>query len=153
MKLLGLAGSGDRLSVLCIGADRGVRLDVHSAVLSACGPRAAEARASAETFLAGAARSVVDLAEFKDGVFPYQGADIKIRFESLKRRAPPELILFHSRNDEHQDHREVSMLTWNTFRDHAILEYEIPERDDDLGQPNVLIPASGTPMGRTGQSL
>ena len=103
MKLVGLAGSGERLSVLCIGAhsddieigagatilgwiDRGVRLDVHWAVLSAYGPRADEARASAEAFLADAARSVIELAEFKDGFFPYQGADIKTWFEALKRR-------------------------------------------------------------------
>src|ERR1700692_5093151 len=95
MKLLGIACSGDRLSVLCTGAhsddietgagatilgwiDRGVRLDVHWAVLSAYGPRAAEARASAEAFLADAARSVIELSEFKHGFFPYQGADIKV---------------------------------------------------------------------------
>ena len=94
MKLVELAGPGESLSVLCIGAHsddieigagatilgwiaRGVRLDVHWAVLSACGPRADEARASAEAFLADAARSVIELSEFKDGFFPYQGADIK----------------------------------------------------------------------------
>ena len=144
MKPLGLAGSGERLSVLCIGAhsddieigagatilvwiDRGVRLDAHWVVLSAYGPRADEARASAEAFLAHAARSVIELTDFKDGYFPYQGADIKIWFEGLKQRTSPDLILCHWRNDGHQDHREVSMLTWNTFRDHAILEYEIPK--------------------------
>ena len=111
------------------------------------------ARASAEAFLADAARSVVELAEFKDGFFPYQGADIKSWFEALKRRTSPELILCHSRNDAHQDHREVSMLTWNTFRDHAILEYEIPKWDGDLGQPNVFIPASRMLMDRKAKLL
>ena len=165
MKLLELAGSGDRLSILCIGAhsddieigagatilgwiDRGIRLDVHWAVLSANGPRAHEARTSAGAFLTDAARSVIDLAEFKDGFFPYQGADIKVWLEGLKRRTSPDLILCHSRNDGHQDHREVSMLTWNTFRDHVILEYEIPKWDGDLSQPNVFIPASKTLMER-----
>src|ERR1700709_922873 len=106
MKLVELAGSGERLSVLCIGAhaddieigagatilgwiDRGVRLDVRWAVLTACGPRADEARASAESFLADAARSVIELAEFKDGFFPYQGAEIKTWFEALKQRNSP----------------------------------------------------------------
>jgi LmbE family N-acetylglucosaminyl deacetylase len=170
MKPLGLAGPGERLSVLCIGAhsddieigagatilgwiERGVRLDVHWAVLSAYGPRADEARASAEAFLANAARSVIDLAGFKDGFFPYHGADIKLWFEDLKRRTSPDVVLCHWRNDAHQDHREVSMLTWNTFRDHTILEYEIPKWDGDLGQPNLYIPASRTLMERKAKLL
>ena len=165
MKHLGLAGPGERLSVLCIGAhsddieigagatilgwiDRGVRLDVHWAVLSAIGPRANEARASAEQFLANAARAVIDLAEFKNGFFPYQGADIKNWVEELRKRTSPDVILCHWRHDAHQDHREVSRLTWNTFRDHMILEYEIPKWDGDAGQPNVYLPASKALMER-----
>ena len=163
MKHLGLAASGERLSVLCLGAhsddieigagatilgwiDRGVRLDVHWAVLSAIGPRADEARASAQQFLGNAARAVIDLAAFKDGFFPHQGADIKIWFESLRKRTSPDVILSHWRHDAHQDHREVSELTWNTFRDHAILEYEIPKWDGDSGRPNVYLPASKAVM-------
>ena len=159
MKRLGLAASGERLSVLCLGAhsddieigagatilgwiDRGVRLDVHWAVLSAIGPRADEARASAQQFLGNAARAVIDLAAFRDGFFPHQGADIKFWFEALRKRTSPDVILSHWRHDAHQDHREVSELTWNTFRDHAILEYEIPKWDGDSGRPNVYLPAS-----------
>jgi LmbE family N-acetylglucosaminyl deacetylase len=170
MKPIWFAGEGERLAVLCIGAhsddieigagatilgwiDRGVRLDVHWAVLSAIGPRATEAQASANTFLANAARVVVDLAEFKDGFFPYQGVDIKIWFEALRRRTSPDVILCHWRHDAHQDHREVSKLTWNTFRDHTILEYEIPKWDGDTGQPNVYIPASKALMERKTQLL
>lgn len=166
MKHLGLAGSGEHLSVLCIGAhsddieigagatilgwiDRGVQLDVHWAVLSAIGPRADEAQASAKQFLANAAKSVIDLAGFKDGFFPYQGDEIKAWFEALRRRAgSPDLILCHWRHDAHQDHREVSKLTWNTFRDHTILEYEIPKWDGDTGQPNVYLPTSRALMER-----
>lgn len=165
MRPFRFADRNERLSVLCIGAhsddieigagatilgwiDRGVRLDVHWVVLSAQGSRGDEARASAEAFLAGSERSVIELAEFKDGFFPYQGADIKIWFEALKRRASPDVILCHSRSDAHQDHREVCALTWNTFRNHAILEYEIPKWDGDLSQPNVFIPASKTLMDR-----
>jgi len=157
MKRLGLAASGERLSVLCLGAhsddieigagatilgwiDRGVRLDVHWAVLSAIGPRADEARASAQQFLGNAARAVIDLAAFKDGFFPHQGADIKIWFEALQKRTSPDVILAHWRHDAHQDHREVSELTWNTFRNHLILEYEIPKYDGDLGRPNFFVP-------------
>ncbi len=34
----------------------------------------------------------------------------------------------------------ISELTWNTFRDHLILEYEIPKYDGDLGAPNFFVP-------------
>lgn len=159
MKRLGLAASGERLSILCIGAhsddieigagatilgwiERGIRLDVHWAVLSACGARAPEARASAAGFLGNSASAVIDLAEFKDGFFPQQGAEIKCWFEELKARTSPDVILTHWRHDAHQDHRQVSELTWNTFRDHTVLEYEIPKWDGDLGRPNVYLPAS-----------
>lgn len=165
MKLLPFAKSGERLSVLCVGAHaddieigagatilgwiaRGVRLDAHWAVLSAAGTRADEAHASAMEFLANASRIVVDLAGFKDGFFPYQGTDIKNWFEGLKKRASPDVILCHWGQDAHQDHRAVSELTWNTFRDHVILEYEIPKWDGDTGRPNVYLPASKALMER-----
>lgn len=170
MKPLALAEPGQRLSLLCIGAhsddieigagatilgliERGVRLDVHWVVLSAAGPRAEEASSSARAFLADAARSTIELAEFRDGYFPYQGAAIKNWFEELKSRTSPDVILCHWRNDAHQDHREVSALTWNSFRDHIILEYEIPKWDGDLGQPNLFIPASRVLMERKAKLL
>jgi LmbE family N-acetylglucosaminyl deacetylase len=165
MKLLELAREGEHLKVLCIGAHsddieigagatilgwiaRGVGLDVHWAVLSATGQRAHEAHASARDFLAGAARATIDLAAFKDGFFPYQGAEIKDWFEKLKLRVSPDVVLCHWRDDAHQDHREVSRLTWNTFRDQLILEYEIPKWDGDLGRPNLYVPATRMTMGR-----
>jgi LmbE family N-acetylglucosaminyl deacetylase len=170
MKPLGLAGPGDWLSVLCVGAHaddieigagatilgwikRGVRLEVHWAVLGATGRRREEAHASAKEFLAGTARATIDLAAFKDGFFPYQGAELKAWFESLKERVSPHIILSHWRGDAHQDHREVSQLTWSTFRDHIILEYEIPKWDGDLHQPNVYIPTSRTLMERKAKLL
>ena len=79
---------------------------------------------------------------FQDGFFPEQGDAIKSWFEELKGRTNPDLILTHRRNDAHQDHQQVSRLTWNTFRDHCILEYEIPKWDGDIGQPNLYIPVS-----------
>jgi LmbE family N-acetylglucosaminyl deacetylase len=170
MKHLGLAGPGERLSVLCIGAhsddieigagatilgwiERGVRLDVHWSVLSAQGARADEAHASALAFLAKAERAVIDLAKFRDGFFPHQGSEIKDWFEALKTRTSPDVILCHWRNDAHQDHRQVSELTWNTFRNHVILEYEIPKWDGDIGQPNIYVPASRTLMERKARLL
>ena len=165
MKPLSLAKPGERLAVLCLGAhsddieigagatilgwiEAGVRLDVHWAVLSATGARAAEAQGSAEAFLEGAARAEIELKGFKDGFFPYQGADIKAWFEDLKRRVAPDVVLTHARDDAHQDHREVNGLTCNTFRDHLTLEYEIPKWDGDLGRPNVYIPASARTIER-----
>jgi LmbE family N-acetylglucosaminyl deacetylase len=109
-------------------------------VLSATGPRAAEAEASAAAFLNGAASVRIDIAEFNDGFFPYQGSDIKRWMEDLKLRVRPDVIFTHRRDDAHQDHREISNLTWNSFRDHLILEYEIPKWDGDLGRPNMYCP-------------
>jgi LmbE family N-acetylglucosaminyl deacetylase len=147
---------GDRLSVLCLGAHSddieigaggtilswiasGIELEVHWCVLSAVGQRATEAQASADAFLADVKRKTIDLAEFKDGFFPYDGG-VKGWMEGLKERTKPDVVLTHRRDDAHQDHREVCRLTWNTFRDHQILEYEIPKWDGDLGQPNIYVP-------------
>ena len=85
---------------------------------------------------------------FRDGFFPEQGEEIKQWFEELKARINPDLILTHRRDDAHQDHREVCRLTWNTFRDHLILEYEIPKWDGDIGQPNLYVPVSAAALER-----
>src|SRR5215831_5803293 len=128
MKTFQLARPGESLSVLCLGAHSddieigaggailgwiaaGVRLKVHWCVLSAAGKRAAEAEGSAAAFLAGAASAKIELAQFKDGFFPYQGADIKTWIEDLKTRVEPDLVLTHRSDDAHQDHREISQLT------------------------------------------
>src|SRR5262245_4827439 len=159
MRPLQLATAGDRLSVLCLGAHsddieigvgatllsmiaRGVRLDVQWCVLSGVGERESEARASAADFLSKAASARVEVMSFRDGFFPEQGDAIKAWFETLKMRADPDVILTHYRDDAHQDHRHVCRMTWNTFRDHCILEYEIPKWDGDMGQPNLYIPVS-----------
>ena len=111
-------------------------------VLGAEGEREREARASAEAFTATARRSEVIVHGFRDGFFPYIGAEVKDVFEELKSRLDPDVILTHARQDLHQDHRLVCELTWNTWRDHLILEYEIPKYDGDLGTPNVFVPVS-----------
>lgn len=126
----------------------GLKLGVHWCVLSAAGVRAAEAEASAAAFLAGAARKCVEIAGFKDGFFPYQGAEIKAWIEELRQRVDPDVILTHRVGDAHQDHRETRGLVWNAFRDHVILEFEIPKWDGDLGQPNAYVPLSGGVLER-----
>lgn len=165
MKVFQLAAPGQRLSILCLGAhsddieigagatllslvDRGVRLDVHWCVLSGGGEREREARASASDFLSRAANANVEVLPFRDGFFPEQGEQIKSWFETLKGRIDPDVILTHRRDDAHQDHREVSRLAWNTFRDHCILEYEIPKWDGDMGQPNLYLPISAGTLQR-----
>jgi LmbE family N-acetylglucosaminyl deacetylase len=118
------------------------RLDVTWVVLSAVGPREREAQRSAARFLRGARHVEVELQKFRDGFFPAQQSDIKSFFETLKSRPAPDVIFTHCRHDLHQDHRIVNELTWNTFRDHWILEYEIPKYDGDLGAPTLFVPLS-----------
>jgi LmbE family N-acetylglucosaminyl deacetylase len=114
-------------------------LEVTWVVLSAHAERQDEARASAEAFLASARSADVRLHGFRDGYLPYVGAEVKDAFEALKP-VEPDLVLTHARHDLHQDHRLASELTWNTFRDHLVLEYEVPKYDGDLGSPNVFVP-------------
>jgi len=114
-------------------------LKFHWVVFSATGKRADEARKAAELFTAGCDKEVY-VKEFRDGFLPYCGAQIKDIFEELKGRVNPDLIFTHWQRDAHQDHLLISELTWNTFRDHLILEYEIPKYDGDMGRPNVFVP-------------
>ena len=107
-------------------------------VFSSDQERAAEARRSADSFLACVPDRTVLVEGFRDGYFPYIGTQVKDCFEQLKRLSP-DVIFTHYREDRHQDHRLVSDLTWNTFRDHLILEYEIPKYDGDLGSPNLFV--------------
>ena len=109
-------------------------------VFSSDSRREAEAMRSAEIFLRRAPRSRIVIKKFRDGFLPYEGSLVKEAFEELKGSVAPDLVLTHYRNDLHQDHRLISELTWNTFRDHLILEYEIPKYDGDLGVPNVFLP-------------
>lgn len=112
-------------------------------VFSATPERAAEAQASARSFLAGAAQAQVDVHDLRDGFFPAAFATLKDMFETLKDEEKPDLILTHAREDHHQDHRLVAELTANTFRDHVVLGYEIPKYDPDLGNPGLFVPLGG----------
>jgi LmbE family N-acetylglucosaminyl deacetylase len=151
MLTLDLAAGRKRLAVLAIGAHADdielgcggtllrlardlPQLELTWVVLSAAGARYEEAQAGAQAFGA----STVELRDFEDAFFKY-GRDVKDYFETLKR-FEPDVVLTHTDNDRHQDHRLVCELAWNTFRDHLILEYEIPKYDGDFGSPNVFVP-------------
>lgn len=144
------------LHVLCVGAhsddieigcgatmltllDRRDDLTVTWVVLSGDEDRSNEARISAEAVLAGAAGRDIRIADFKDAYFPHEGERLKGYFEALGTDLQPDLIFTHFEGDRHQDHRLVSELTWNTFRDHFILEYEIPKYDGDLANPSMFV--------------
>jgi LmbE family N-acetylglucosaminyl deacetylase len=114
-------------------------LNVQWVVFSSNSERAQEACLSAQAFLAEVANKSVTVHQFRDGFLPYLGAEVKEHFEQLKRATNPDVIFTHYRNDLHQDHRMVSELTWNTFRDHLILEYEVPKYDGDFGTPNLFV--------------
>ncbi|MBK8544273.1 MAG: PIG-L family deacetylase [Caulobacteraceae bacterium] len=165
MLALDLARPGKTLRVLALGAHSddieigaggailswiasGAEVSVDWCALSAPGERADEARASAMEFLAGAKQAEIHLGEFRDGYFPAERTAVKDWVEGLKRLEKPDVVLCHQRNDAHQDHRMVCELAWNTFRDHLILEYEIPKWDGDLGQPNIYVPLSEEVLAR-----
>jgi LmbE family N-acetylglucosaminyl deacetylase len=144
LRLLAIGAHSDDIEIGCGGTilkliDEGSVAEVCWVVLTGETKRAAEARQSAEALVGDVPSRRVILKDFRDGFFPYVGGSVKDFFEELKRDFAPDLILTHQRHDLHQDHRLVSELTWNTFRDHLILEYEVPKYDGDLGAPNFFV--------------
>lgn len=146
----------DGFTVLCLGAHSDdieigcggaiLRLlseyndvEVRWVVLGSSGKRDTEAIESADRFLAHASKKKVIIRNFKESYFPHVGNEIKDFFEKLKQEVSPDIIFSHYRHDLHQDHRVVSELTWNTYRDHLILEYEVMKYDGDLGSPNLFV--------------
>ena len=144
LKLLCLGAHPDDIEIGCGGTILRLVAEVPDLVVrwivfSGAGLREAEARDSAAAFLENVAEKQIQVLEFRDGYFPFQGADIKDCFEAIKRDFDPSLILTHWRGDAHQDHRLLAELTHNTFRDHFVLEYEIPKYDGDLGNPALFV--------------
>ena len=148
---------GSPLRVLCLGAhcddieigcggtvlrliEEHPGAEFHWVVFTSDETRRAEAQACAEAFLAGAARKEIRILGLRDGYLPDAWGEVKDRFEQMKPGFKPDLVLTHYRHDLHQDHRVVSELTWNTYRDHLVLEYEIPKYDGDMGVPNSFVP-------------
>jgi len=117
-------------------------LEVRWVVLSSDEAREAEAQRAASAVLQGVSRPEIVIEKFRNGYFPYIGAEIKDFFESMKADFEPDVIFTHYRSDRHQDHKTVSDLTWNTYRNHLILEYEIPKYDGDLGVPQAFVALS-----------
>lgn len=158
---LQLGQPADVLRVLCLGAHSDDieigcggtilrlltqchKVDVKWVVFSSGAERKAEAMKSAKQFLRGARRREVTVKNFQGSFFPFNGQAIKTYVESLKKGFSPDVIFTHYRHDLHQDHRMISDFTWNAWRDHLILEYEIPKYDGDLGVPNVFAPLDET---------
>ena len=148
-----------RLNILCVGAHADdieigcggtilKLLKTHPGsrvvwvVLTARGDRRKEAVKSATAFLRGAESTKLVIKSFRESYLPYQGKDVKEYFDTLPHVIDPDLIFTHYRHDLHQDHRVVCELTWNTYRRHQILEYEIPKYDGDLGRPNLFVSLS-----------
>ncbi|NTV09394.1 MAG: PIG-L family deacetylase [Zoogloea sp.] len=115
-------------------------VDITWVVLSAGGTRADEARASAHALLKDASRLEIVLGDFRDAHLPGDYARLKSFFGDIRSHAEADVILTHRIEDRHQDHRLVGELTWQTWRRHLILEYEIPKYEGDLGQPNLYVP-------------
>jgi LmbE family N-acetylglucosaminyl deacetylase len=152
-----LPDRGAAYNVLCLGShcddidigcggtilhllDRYPKTSVYWVIFSSDKLRAAEARAAAAVFLKEAKSKKVIIKNYRDAFFPTLGERIKEDFEKLKQEFQPNIVFTHYRDDLHQDHRLISELTWNTFRSHLILEYEIPKYDGDFGRPNFFVP-------------
>jgi LmbE family N-acetylglucosaminyl deacetylase len=145
LRLLCLGAHCDDIEIGCGGtilklAAAQREMEVRWIVFSSDEQRKKEALKSADAFLENVVNRKVSVYGLRDGFLPYVGGEVKERFEQLKSEFWPDVILTHYRDDLHQDHRLVSELTWNTFRNHLILEYEIPKYDGDFGSPNIFIP-------------
>jgi LmbE family N-acetylglucosaminyl deacetylase len=143
-KVLCMGAHSDDIEIGCGGTilrliQNYSHLNIVWVVFNASEHRRIEAESSAEEILAPVREKRIIIKDFKDGFFPYVGTEIKIFFESLKGTFSPDLILTHYRHDLHQDHRLISELTWNTYRNHLIMEYEIPKYDGDIGNPNFFV--------------
>lgn len=141
LKILALGAHCDDIELGCGGAllsiiSNNPDINITWVVFSSNEERKVEATTGARLFTENAKSVDLKIYGFRDGFLPYHGEDLKDTFESIKTEVNPDLIFTHYRHDLHQDHRLVSELTWNTFRNHMILEYEIPKWDGDLGVPN-----------------
>jgi LmbE family N-acetylglucosaminyl deacetylase len=158
VRLLCIGAHSDDLEIGCGGTvmswlESPHPVEVTWVVLTAQGERAREARSSAKALLRRAAATDLILGEFRDGFLPSQYEDVKGFFESVKTRGPFDMVLTHRLEDRHQDHRLAAELTWNTWRNQLVLEYEIMKYEGDLGQPNVFVPLSAASVRRKAAHL
>ena len=157
-RVLCLGAHSDDIEIGCGGTvlrmiQQSKSIEFYWLVLCSNPTRAKEARRSANVFLRGARHKTIVVKSFRDGFLPYLGPPVKECFEELKQGFTPDVILTHCRHDLHQDHRLVCELTWNTFRNHFILEYEIPKYDADLRSPNFFVPLSEAQARKKVKSL
>ncbi len=144
LKVLCIGAHSDDIEIGCGGtilrlAEEYPGCEFDWAVFSAVGVREAEARRAAQLFAGSRLREPI-LKDFQDGFMPWAGSEVKAVFENELKTLVPDIIFTHNGQDAHQDHRLLNQLTWNTFRNHLILEYEIPKYDGDLGRPSVFVP-------------
>jgi LmbE family N-acetylglucosaminyl deacetylase len=144
LTILCLGAHADDIEIGCGGTllkliEQNPNVSVHWIVFSATPPRAREARRSAGVFLKHASDKNIVIKNFRDSYFPFLGQPIKKFVQQLGRDVTPDLVFTHHRRDLHQDHRLIAELTWNAFRNHLILEYEIPKYDGDMGAPNAYV--------------
>ena len=157
LELMPLLPDGRALRVLCLGAhcddieigcggtllalqQVGIIGQIDWVVLSGSAARCAETAEARERLVKEAARGELLFGDFEDGTMPAQYREVKAFIEGLKAWPVPDMVFTHEREDRHQDHRLVNEITWNTFRDQLVLEYEIPKWDGGLGQPNLYVP-------------
>lgn len=152
-KLLFLGAHCDDIEIGCGGTAmellrRYPDAEVHWVVLSSNEVRAREARKAAAQVLRKVERKHITVQSFRESFFPSEAPEIKQFFEQVKKDVSPDVVFAHYRDDLHQDHRVVGELVWNTFRNHMILEYEIPKYDGGLGSPAVFYPLSTATVKR-----
>jgi LmbE family N-acetylglucosaminyl deacetylase len=157
LRVLCLGAHSDDIEIGCGGTilrllEQYPDSEIYWVVFSAIGVRAIEAQRGVDLF-AGLRLKKRLLKEFKDGFMPYLGCEVKMIFENELKQIEPDIVFTHYSQDAHQDHRLISELTWNTFRNHLILEYEIPKYDGDLGRPNVFVPLKSEQYKRKVQNI
>jgi len=147
LKILCVGAHCDDIEIGCGGtilrlAKEGKIKELRWVVFTSTPTRAEEARKCGESFLRNVNKKQIDIMSFKDGFLFNTAAEVKMAFEDIKKSFDPDVIFTHHGQDHHQDHNLLSRLTWNTFRNHLILEYEIPKYDGDLGTPNTFVSLS-----------
>jgi LmbE family N-acetylglucosaminyl deacetylase len=157
-RLLCLGAHPDDIEIGCAGTimrlvEEIPELSVRWVVFTATAERAVEARGSAAEILAASPDSAVLIHDFRDGFMPFHGTRVKEAFERLKQEFDPTLVLTHAMGDAHQDHRLIAEMSHATFRNHLVLEYEIPKHDGDLGNPNFFVPLTEAQARRKAAAL
>lgn len=150
-----LGAHADDIEIGCGGTllhlmRKNTNLSVHWHVFSGSEQRVKEAKNSAQAYFqqleAAAAESgnrfSISVHSFRDAHFPTQLSEIKQKMQEIHKTHNPDVVFTHQIADRHQDHQTLGEVTWQTFRNHLILEYEIPKFEGDLVHPNVYVPLS-----------